>query len=378
MSAAAPTEGPPADIPAESPPAGPARADRPRRDRRVRPVTRPRFPKFPPATPAAWTAGALRGWLTPRVPTLAGPLADRAAGFGVLMYHRFADPVPGLPAPTWNVPPAKLRRQLRGLLRAGFTPVPLADAVAARAAGDPVDPRAFVVTIDDGYRNNLTAGLPVFEELGVPVTLFVATGYLDSDEPYPFDDWPAKGDARAPRDAWVPMTTAECRRFAASPVASLGAHTHTHQDFRGRPREFAADVRECCRVLRDRFGVERPAFAFPYGTPERGFSRGVLAEALKTTPVRAALTTADERVRPDADPLDWGRFTATEFDTAATLAAKLDGRFEAVKRLTGRLHAAPAPPAPAPPARGGGADCGGGTGAARDADRAAVPAGAPE
>ena len=344
MSAAAPTEGPPAGDRADLLGDADIRERPARRDRRVRPVERPRFPRFPPATPAAWTAGALRGWLTPRVPTLAGPLADRGAGFGVLMYHRFADPVPGLPAPTWNVPPAKLRRQLRGLLKLGFEPARLEDVIDARLAGEPVDPRAFVVTIDDGYRNNLTAGLPVFEALGVPVTLFVATGYLDSDEPYPFDDWDGKGDARAPRDAWAPMTTAECRRFAASPLVSLGAHTHTHQDFRGRPREFAADVRECCRVLRRDFGVERPAFAFPYGTPERGFSRGVLAEALKTTPVRAAFTTADERVREDSDVFDWGRFTATEFDTAATLAAKLDGRFEAVKRLSAKLHGTPPPP----------------------------------
>ena len=343
MSAAAPSQEPPArDRPTRGGGTG-------RPERRVRPVRRPSFPRFPPAMAAAWTAGALRGWLTPRVPTLAGPLADREAGTGVLMYHRFADPVPGLPAPTWNVPPAKLRRQLRGLLKLGFKPARLEDVVDARLAGEPVDPRAFVVTMDDGYRNNLTAGLPIFEALGVPVTLFVATGYLDSPDPYPFDDWAAKGDARAPREAWVPMTTAECRRFAASPLVSLGAHTHTHQDFRGRPREFAADVRACCGVLRREFGVERPAFAFPYGTPERGFSRGVLAEALRTTPVRAAVTTADERVRADSDVFDLGRFTATEFDTAATLAAKLDGRFEAVKRLTARLHGPATPPDAAPP-----------------------------
>ena len=300
--------------------------------------------RFPSPDPPAGPARALREWLTPRLPTLAGPLADRDAGFGVLMYHRFADPVPGLPAPTWNVPPARLRRQLRGLLDLGFKPARLEDVLDARLAGEPVDPRAFVVTIDDGYQNNLTRGLPVFEALRVPVTLFVATGYLGSSDPYPFDDWAAKGDARAPRDAWRPMTTAECRAFAASPWVSLGAHTHTHQDFRGRPAEFAADVAECCRVLRRDFGVERPAFAFPFGTPELGYSRGELAAALRSTPVRAALTTADERVRPGDCPFDWGRFTATAHDTAGTLAAKLDGRFEAVKRLTARLHGGPALP----------------------------------
>ena len=299
---------------------------------------------FPPPDPPGGLMGGVRGWLTPRLPALAGPFTDRTAGFGVLMYHRFADPVPGLPAPTWNVPPARLRRQLRGLLDLGFKPARLDDVLAAALAGEPVDPRTFVVTIDDGYLNNLTRGLPVFESLRVPITLFVATGYLGSPDPYPFDDWAAKGDARAPRESWAAMTTAQCRRFAASPWVSLGAHTHTHQDFRGRPAAFAADVTECCRVLRRDFGVERPAFAFPYGTPERGFSRGELACAVRQTPVRAALTTADERVRPGTDPFDWGRFTSTAHDTPATLAAKLDGRFEAVKSLAARLHGGPCLP----------------------------------
>ena len=330
MSAAAPTEGPPA-------------ADAARARAAAAPAGVPAR-RFPAPDPPGGAGRALREWLTPRVPALAGPLADRGPGFGILMYHRFADPAPGLPAPTWNVPPARLRRQLEGLLGLGFKPVRLEDALDTHLAGEPADPRGFVVTLDDGYVNNLTRGLPVFEALRVPVTLFVATGYLGSPNPYPFDDWAAKGDARAPRESWAAMTVPECRRFAASPWVSLGAHTHTHQDFRGRPGEFAADVTECCRVLRREFGVERPAFAFPYGTPELGFSRGELAAALRRTPVRAALTTADERVRPGDDPFDWGRFTATARDTPATLAAKLDGRFEAVKKLAARLHGGPALP----------------------------------
>ena len=294
--------------------------------------------RFPEPAPPAGRAKRLRNWLTPRVPRLAGPLTDRDAGFGILMYHRFADPVPGLPEPTWNVPPAVLREQLAGLLDRRFVPARLDDLLDARLCGEPIDSRAFAVTIDDGYLNNLTAALPVFEALNIPATLFVATGYLGSPAPYPFDDWAAKGDPRVPRESWAPMTVPECRRFAASPLISLGVHTHTHQDFRGRPRAFAADVAESCRILRRDFGVENPAFAFPYGTPEIGYSRGELAAALRGTPVRAALTTADERVRPGTDPFDWGRFTATADDTAATLAAKLDGRFEALKNVTGRLH----------------------------------------
>ena len=325
MVAAAPPEGPAAGPPGRGGPTP------------VGPPAAAAAPRFPTDTPPPPRAAKLRSWLTPRLALPAGPLVRRGPACGVLMYHRFADPVPGLPAPTWNVPPDRLHAQLAGLIRRGFTPTRLEDLVENTAAGGAVDSRAFAVTIDDGYRNNLTRGLPVFEALGVPVTLFVATAYLDSPDPYPFDDWCGKGRSAAPADAWAAMTTAELRRFAASPVVSLGVHTHTHQDFRGRPDAFAADVTESCRVLREGFGVERPPLAFPYGTPERGFSRGELRRAAERTPVCCALTTADAGLRVGADRFDVGRFTATADDTAATLAAKLDGRFEAVKSWLHRV-----------------------------------------
>lgn len=37
------------------------------------------------------------------------------------------------------------------------------------------------VTLDDGYRNNLSLALPVFERFEVPVTWFVSTGFVEND-----------------------------------------------------------------------------------------------------------------------------------------------------------------------------------------------------
>ena len=37
---------------------------------------------------------------------------------------------------------------------------------------------AVAVTFDDGFRNNLTQALPVLEAVGIPATLYVATGFI--------------------------------------------------------------------------------------------------------------------------------------------------------------------------------------------------------
>jgi peptidoglycan/xylan/chitin deacetylase (PgdA/CDA1 family) len=118
-----------------------------------------------------------------------------------------------------------------------------------------------------------------------------------------------------------------------SRLIELGAHTHRHEDFRGRPEELYDDLQICKAELLDRFGVENPTFAFPYGTRSLGFSGPVLAASARRAGLVCSLTTEDEQVFPGTDPFDWGRFTAEQYDTPRTLAAKLDGWFTCFKAL---------------------------------------------
>ena len=57
---------------------------------------------------------------------------------------------------------------------------PVDDAVAAMRAGTLTKPTA-CITFDDGYRNNLTIGLPVLRELGIPATIYLPTGLIGTD-----------------------------------------------------------------------------------------------------------------------------------------------------------------------------------------------------
>lgn len=276
---------------------------------------------------------ALKQWINLNGASLLHRLCPRRVPheFGILMYHRVTDAVPGTPIPTWNVTPNQLRRQLGGLLDAGFQPWPLRRVLKAQCTGQPVPDGTFVVTFDDGYANNFTGALPILKELNVPATLFLATAFLDSDLPFPNDDWEAAGSPAVPRDAWRPLTTDEARSLLDSGIVEIGCHTHTHADFRQRPEALRADLKQSLSVLRQKFGIERPTFAFPYGTPRLGFASPELVQVVKEAGLLCSLTTESVPAELTSSPFGWGRFTATQEDTPQTLAAKLDGWYSLLR-----------------------------------------------
>ena len=256
---------------------------------------------------------------------LFGPLGRD--GFGILMYHRVTPVPPGVAAPTWNVPPRQFREQITGLLRRGFEAWSLRRVLQCRVDGTPVPRRIFVVTFDDAYECVYSHAWPVLRELGVPATVFVPTAYLDSREPFPYDDWSDAGSHRVPPESWRLMSTAQCRELLDGGLVDVGTHTHTHTpgELRNRTLDLRDELRLSCDLLRKRFGLDEVAFAFPYGTRSDGFSGPEMSAAAREAGVICALTTESDLVRPGDDPFDWGRFTAESWDTSATLAAKLDG-----------------------------------------------------
>jgi len=296
-------------------------------------------------SPAAAAANRLKHWLVVRAPLpmtqCSGPRLSRA--FGILVYHRVAPHVRGAPRPTWNVTPRQLRSQLGGLLSRGYVAWPLRKVLEAHRQGNPIPRCVFVVTFDDGYANNYQFALPILKQLNVPATIFLATGYLDSKLPFPFDDWEGAGKASVDSRLWRPLTSEQCDKLLGSSLIELGAHTHTHCDFRRHPDHLTEDLGQCVDVLSRRFGVTQPTFAFPYGRRDLGFSSPPLSNAARAAGVCCALTTEQELVTPASDPFDWGRFTAASVDNAATLAAKLDGWYSWL-RETGR-HLAGVPSA---------------------------------
>lgn len=93
----------------------------------------------------------------------------------VVIYHR----VPAAPDPLLPIEPhaERFRDEMR-LLASCFNVLPLADAVRRLQEGT-LPTRATCITFDDGYANNCEIAMPILQSLGIPATVFVATGYLD-------------------------------------------------------------------------------------------------------------------------------------------------------------------------------------------------------
>lgn len=73
-------------------------------------------------------------------------------------------------------------------LRRHMTPVPLAALVESLETKRPLPPRAVAVTFDDGHRDNYTHAFPILRDWGIPATIFLSTGYMDSPRTFWFDE----------------------------------------------------------------------------------------------------------------------------------------------------------------------------------------------
>ncbi|WP_221801445.1 polysaccharide deacetylase family protein [Oceanobacter mangrovi] len=121
--------------------------------------------------------------------TITGSLAPFATGLKsrklVLCYHRFSSPgyTDAFPSPVSTTPAAELEKQIRWL--ASFADFVTLDTLASSKH----NPRwQIAITIDDGYKDVLDLGMPLFEKHQVPVTWFIATKAVQDPKWIPWWD----------------------------------------------------------------------------------------------------------------------------------------------------------------------------------------------
>ena len=79
-----------------------------------------------------------------------------------------------------QIPADEFRWQIKYLKR-HYDVLPLSEIVSRRLSGSPLPRRCAAITFDDGLRNNFEVAFPILRDLNVPATMYLATGYVGTD-----------------------------------------------------------------------------------------------------------------------------------------------------------------------------------------------------
>jgi peptidoglycan/xylan/chitin deacetylase (PgdA/CDA1 family) len=187
-------------------------------------------------------------------------------GLVVLLYHRVGAHTPV----SVDVPRSLFAEQLAAV-RAGWAVVSLDqafDALAQPAA--PPGPPQLSLTFDDGTVDFVDEALPELVACRVPVTLYVATHYVESGRPFPDDGRPV---------SWAGL-----RDALSTGLVTIGSHTHSHRLLdRVEASEAAYELDRSIGLIEGHLGVSCSHFAYP---------KALLGSAAAEREVRSRFRTA--------------------------------------------------------------------------------------
>lgn len=203
----------------------------------------------------------------------------------ILMYHSVGY---NKVASRYILAPEDFERDLIWLCDHGYTSVLVSDLIRYADGEGDLPERPVVITLDDGFLNNLTYVLPLLERYGMCAVVSVVGSFCDA--------YTANPD---PDPAYAYLTWSDVATLAASGRVEIANHTyamHAVGERRGcmkksdeTPAAYAevlrADLRRVQTLVETHTGGWPRCFAYPYGAVS-----GEAAFVLESLGIRAALT----------------------------------------------------------------------------------------
>lgn len=227
----------------------------------------------------------------------------------VLCYHGLSET---WPAGT-SVRPEDFERQLTLFVERGYRGATFSEALTT-----PPAERCLVVTFDDAHRSVLEVAAPIMAGLGLPGTVFVPTGYADTERAMGWDGY----------DRWVgtehehELRCLGWEELRALAVAGweIGSHTRSHPRLSSLDdAEIAAELRESRHECEKTMGLDCVSVAYPYGDYDDRVTR-LAAEA----GYRFGATVPREPRVPL--PLEWPRVGVYHGESAFRIALRARSR----------------------------------------------------
>ncbi len=169
-----------------------------------------------------------------------------APGVTILIYHRVGAGSGG----QVDLDPGLFDDQMAELAESGRL-LSLDDAVELLSSGERPDTDPVVVTFDDGTPDVIEVALPILERHRVPMTLYLATGFIEDGLPF----W-------APSDRALGWSAV--KEALSTGLVAVGSHTHRHALLdRLDPAEIAHELERSIDLIEQRLGTEARHFAYP-------------------------------------------------------------------------------------------------------------------
>jgi peptidoglycan/xylan/chitin deacetylase (PgdA/CDA1 family) len=174
-------------------------------------------------------------------------------GVPVLLYHAFSEHDQ---SSRFVVTSGAFARQMRLLSLLRFSVLSYEQLADSLREGRLPTGRTVVLTIDDGYVDNVDIALPILERHGFRATIFLVSGRLGAD-----NDWSDVAPLRGRQ-----LLSAHQLEGLRDRGIELGAHTRTHCSLPEVDDETAVEeVASSRSELEHALGIPIRTFAYPYG-----------------------------------------------------------------------------------------------------------------
>jgi peptidoglycan/xylan/chitin deacetylase (PgdA/CDA1 family) len=176
-------------------------------------------------------------------------LREPAPGLVVLIYHRV-----GRRTSVDVDLPASLFEEQIGFLAEKCRVVTLDEGLRLVAVPAPTSDPVVAVTFDDGTSDFAEVALPVLERYRVPVTIYLATRFIEDGDEFPDDG--------------KPLSWAALRDASSTGLVEVGSHTHQHALLdRLEGREIDEELDRSIGLIGERLGAAAAHFAYPKALP---------------------------------------------------------------------------------------------------------------
>lgn len=166
------------------------------------------------------------------------------------------------------ISPEKFEEDIRYLKANGYTAIFTADIVNFVKDGKPLPEKSVVITLDDGFYNNLSNVLPVLKKYNFKATVSVVGSYSE--------EFSENGDKNP---AYAYLAWDDISALASSGYAEIGSHTYDLHALGSRrgckirkgesPDKYKAllkdDLIHLQNALSEKCGVTPRVFAYPFG-----------------------------------------------------------------------------------------------------------------